>query len=222
MEEIKKRNELAEYYMQEHKNFDFHKFLLNENLLLNNGAIILITPNQIIFTRNNPNEGSVPGSGGHADTYDTLNKIIYGLPLNNKIYKDNPEYLDYIREAGFQIKYCQNIEIDIINEGHGIIHMRAIRIVLPKTITKEQLSFLEYLQSEYGDLLNNISIMMRENFEDHLITFKTKDGKNLYVDNFIPVIEYAKDNLIDNEKKVITENNIFGITIDDIKTYNTG
>ena len=53
--------------------------------------------------------------------------------------------------------------------------------------------------------------------ETPLILFKNKDKHDTLCNSFAPLIEYAKNNLVDKNKKVIEEKHIIGTTIKDIK-----
>ncbi len=218
MNEAEIRNKYLEHYMVENERFDMSKFILSNKNLVDNGAIILITPNQIVFTRNNPKEGGEIGSGSHDDTYDILNKVLYDLPLNNRIFKIDSKELEEALERSFQIKYKQNILIRMINEGKGVIHMRGIYVELPSSITASQLEFLIYLEEQYGIILKYISNEMVKAGETPLILFKNKERQNVLCNSFEPLIEYARNNLVDKEKEVIEEKHIIGTTIIDIKS----
>ena len=115
MKELDIRNNYLEHYKKENEMFDMAKFILSNEIVVDNGAIILITPNQIVITRNNPKNGGKIGSGSHDDTYDILNKVLYDLPLNNRIFKIDSKELEEAVERNFQIKYKQNILIRMIN-----------------------------------------------------------------------------------------------------------
>ena len=76
MEDTEKRKNYLEYFKNETMMFDLEKFILDNDITIDNGAIGIITPNQILFVRNLPKESSIkPGSGNHYDTYDFLTKI---------------------------------------------------------------------------------------------------------------------------------------------------
>lgn len=218
MNEAEIRNKYLEHYMAENEKFDMAKFILSNKSLVDNGAIILITPNQIVFTRNNPKEGGEIGSGSHDDTYDILNKVLYDLPLNNRIFKINSKELEEAVEKNFQIKNRQNILIRMINEGKNVIHMRGIYVELPISITESQLEFLTYLEEQYGILFKYMSNEMVKDGETPLILFKNKDRQNVFCNSLAPLIEYARDNLVDKNKEVIEEKHIIGNTLEDIKT----
>ena len=128
MNELEIRKNYLEHYKKENEMFDMSKFFLSNDIVLDNGAIIAITPNQLIITRNNPKEGGKIGSGSHDDTYDILNKVLYDMPLNNRIFEIGSKELEDAVEKNFEIKNKQNILIRMINEGKSIIHMRGINI----------------------------------------------------------------------------------------------
>ena len=217
MKEAEIRNRYLEHYKYENDTFDMSKFFLSNKIVVDNGTIILITPNQIVFTRNNPKEGGKIGSGSHDDTYDTLSKVLYDLPFTNRIFKIDSKELEETLERSFQIKYKQNILIRMINEGKSIIHMRGIYVELPSSITESQLKFLVYLEEQYGLLFKYLSNEMVKVGETPLVLFKNKDKHDTLCNSFAPLIEYAKNNLVDKNKKVIEEKNIIGTTIKDIK-----
>lgn len=182
MNELEIRKNYLEHYKKENDTFDMAKFILSNDIVLDNGAIITITPNQIIITRNNPKEGGKIGSGSHDDTYDILNKVLYDLALNNRIFKINSKELEEVVEKNFQIKNKQNILIRMINEGKSVIHMRGINVELPNSITQSQLQFLIYLEEQYGIILKYISNEMVKDGETPLILFKDKARKDIYCD----------------------------------------
>lgn len=215
MNDVEIRKTYLRYYKLENNTFDLAKFILNNNVLINNGAIILITPNQILFSKNNPNNDENKGSGTHDTTNDLLTKTIYNLPFDSRKYTDDSKELKCIEK----IKNDQNILIRLINEGNKIIHMRAIFVELPTSVTLSQIGFLQYLEYNYGNLLKRISTNMVNSYEDSLIVFNTKKHESIYCHSFEPIINYAKENLLDNRKEIIEENYIFGTTKEDIETY---
>ena len=217
MKELDIRNNYLEHYKKENEMFDMAKFILSNEIVVDNGAIILITPNQIVITRNNPKNGGKIGSGSHDDTYDILNKVLYDLPLNNRIFKIDSKELEEAVERNFQIKYKQNILIRMINEGKSVIHMRGVFIELPSSITESQLEFLIYLEEQYDVLFKSMSNEMVKDGETPLIMFKNKERQDVYCNSFEPLIEYAKNNLVVKNKEVIEEKHIIGTTLDDIK-----
>lgn len=217
MEDTEKRKNYLEYFKNETMMFDLEKFILDNDITIDNGAIGIITPNQILFVRNLPREGSIkPGSGNHYDTYDILTKVLYELPLDNRKFHRGSKELEYYVERNFDIKNGQNIFIRIINEGNGLIHMRGIFIELPIKITSSQLNFLKYLEEKYRILLKTIGGKMVNNGEDSLIYFQKKNREGIFCNSFLPVIEYVKENLIDDVKQIIEEKYIIGDTIEDI------
>ena len=216
MNEIDIRNEYLEHYKRENDAFDMANFILNNEIVVDNGAIILITPNQVVITRNNPKEGGKIGSGSHDDTYDILNKVLYDLPFNKRIIKTESKELEEEFEKEFQIKNKQNILIRMINEGKSVIHMRGIYVELPSTITESQLEFLIYLEEQYGIIFKFMSNEMVKDGETPLICFKDKARKDVFCNSFEPLIEYARKNLVDKEKDVIVESHLIGTTLNDI------
>jgi len=218
MNELEIRKNYLEHYKKENEMFDMSKFFLSNDIVLDNGAIIAITPNQLIITRNNPKEGGKIGSGSHDDTYDILNKVLYDMPLNNRIFEIGSKELEDAVEKNFEIKNKQNILIRMINEGKSIIHMRGINIELPDSITESQLQFIIYLEEKYGIIFKYLSNEMVKNGETLLIIFKNKDRQDIFSNSFATLIEYAKNNLVDKKKEVIEEKHIIGTTIDDIKS----
>lgn len=217
MNEIDIRNKYLEHYKHENDTFDMASFILNNEIVVDNGAIILITPNQVVITRNNPKEGGKIGSGSHDDTYDILNKVLYDLPFNKRIIKTESKELEEEFEKEFQIKNKQNILIRMINEGKSVIHMRGIYVELPSTITESQLEFLIYLEEQYGIIFKFISNEMVKDGETPLIIYKNKEKQDVLCNSFAPLIDYARDNLVDKNKEVIKEKYIIGKTIEDIK-----
>lgn len=221
MDELELRKKYKEYFENEAKTVDLIKFILDNNISIDNGVIGIVTPNQILFTRNLPKEGgNKPGSGSHDITNDILTKVLYELPLDNRIFARGSKELEYYVERNFDIKNGQNILIRMINEGNKIIHMRAICIEFPISITTSQLNFLKYLEERYGEMLKYISKRKVNNGEDSLMFFQKKNRENVYCDSFLPAIEYAEKNLIDDVKQVIEEKYIIGITMKDIMKSN--
>lgn len=204
MDEVKNEDEYLTYFVHENKIFDLSKFMLNDDVVMDNGACILITPNQLISTRNIPSNNSKPGSGMHDDTNYYLTSALYETDLNRNIY---------IREK-------QNILIRMINEGKDIIHIKGVSIDLPNTITLSQLEFLNYLEDNYGEVLTTISNKMMKYGELPLILFRNKDNKDIFCKSFKELIEYAKNNLLDINKEIIEEKNIIGLTLEDIRNKN--
>ena len=220
MTELELRRGYIEYANDELKIFDLIKFMFDDNIVVDNGAIGIITPNQMIFVRNLPKEGNnKPGSGNHYDTYDILTKVIYELPLDNRIFARGSKELEYYVERNFDIKNGQNIFIRMINEGNKKKHMRAICIQFPIKITTSQLVFLKFIEEKYGELLKLTGDKMVRNGEEPLIFFQKKNRENVYCNSFLPAIEYAEDFLIDDVKQVIKEIHIIGITVNDIMKY---
>lgn len=216
MEDLQLRKNYVEYIKNENDSFDLIKFILDKDISIDNGAIGIITPNQMIFVRNLPKEGgNKTGSGSHDITYDILTKVLYELPLDNRIFARGSKELEYYVERNFDIKNGQNIFIRMINEGNEIIHMRAICIEFPISITTSQLNFLKYLEERYGEMLKYISKRKVNNGEDSLMFFQKKNRENVYCDSFLPAIEYAEENLIDDVKQVIEEKYIIGQTLED-------
>ena len=204
MNDIYNKEKYLEFFNNENQTFDFKRFIQNDDIVMDNGACILITPNQLLITRNIPGENGKPGSGMHDDTNYILTSTLY--ETNLKTNRD-------IREN-------QNILIRMINEGKDIIHIRGISIDLPNTITYSQLEFLQYLEDNYGEVLTSISDKMMQYGELPLILFKSKENRDVFCKSFKDVIEYAKNNLVDPNKKIIEENSIIGLTIEDIHNKN--
>lgn len=218
MEDLELRKNYLDYFEKECNLFDLEKFITDNNLRIDNGAIGLITPNEILFVRNLPlKKSNKPGSGSHDVTHDILTKVIYDLPLDNRIFlKDSPE-LEYYVERNFDIKNGQNIFIRMINEGYSVIHNRAICIEFPKSVTSKQIEFLQYLEDMYGKTLLSIGNNMVKNGEDSLVYFKKNNRESVFCNSFKEAIEYAKENLVDEKKVVIEEKYIIGMTLEDIK-----
>ena len=205
LNDSKSRNEFStewqeymNYYQKEISSFNLDEFLLDDNTSQANGAVGVITPNQLVFTRTINS-----GRGPHGKTFDTLTSIMYNLPItdefkinetNNKIYTISTE---------------QNILIRMINEGEGEMHQRGLIFYLPDNITESQVEFLVYLEDRYKTLFQNIS----KTDGEPLIFFRTLDNKNQYCDSLTPLIEYAKSNLVTDNKKIISEENYMGITL---------
>lgn len=217
MDDLDLRKKYLDYFKNEAKIFDFEKFIMDDDVAIDNGAVGIITPNEIAFARNIPNKGcSKPGSGSHDNTNDLLTKVLYDLSLENKMFINGSKETEYSIMQINEIKNGQNILIRMINEGYGVIHNRAICIEFPTKITTSQLEFLQYLEGMYGTLLHTIGENMVKKGEYPLIFFQKKDRKNVFCNSFRPAIEYAKENLVDDVKQVIDEKYIIGITKENI------
>lgn len=220
MKDLENRNKYLEFYEKETNIFDLNKFISSNDIEINNGAIIAITPNQIVFTRNIPKPNLKIGSGSHDDTYYILTCILYNLPITNRLFVFDDKKLEEDVRKNNYIREEQNILIRMINEGKSFIHMRALFVELPKTITNSQLEFLIYLENIYGETLKTISKEMVNSGELPLLYFKTIDNEDKYCLSFEPLIEYAKNNLVKDNKHIISEEYIIGTTLDNIKSSN--
>ena len=209
MNEIEKRNKYLNYYAQQTKTFDLNEFMTTDNTKINNGAIFLITPNQIVFTKNLPKHGAEPGSGFHEDTVDMLNYALYDLSLSDEELEKTNRTNKYLKEE-------QNIIFRMINEFGVRYSVKGIFVDYPPTITKNQLDFLEYIEQIYGNLLKRISNDLMNEGKGPLIVFKTKENDDIFCTSIDTFIEYAEQNLLVDNKKIIQENHIIGTTMENI------
>ena len=202
------KEELFNFFKQEHQSFNLKSFFEKEETKKDNGALILITPNQIIFTRT-IDKGTGIGSGMHEDTKFFLTKLLYNIPLNyNEETIEQKDKENYLAES-------QNIMIRLFNETpidfYGLCgNIKNIWIDFPKNITTTQLSFLKQLEKEYGEFLREVSIKQEQEITGELIGFSNNKKQAITDHTFQKAIEYAENYLIDDSIEIINEDIIIG------------
>ena len=200
------KKELINYFSRENAIFSFEEFFTDS--INDKRAIILITPNQIIKTRNllcNDNERS-----GHDITYDYLTRALYNIMFdengvmlfNDKEMEDNKDAINYLQ-------YYQNIMIRMCNEG--VNNSKLVWIHIPPKVTSSQLEILKELNYETNTLFKKISKTINKDEDDYLVAFNNYHDKVVYGDSLDIVINYiVENNLIDDKEPIIEETCIIG------------
>jgi len=200
------KNELINYFSKENEIFNFEEFFTDSDE--DKRSIIVITPNQIIKTRNIIDNNS--NMSGHDITYDYLTRTIYnimfdknGIMLFDEIeMEDNKDALNYLQ-------YYQNIMIRMCNEG--VNHSKLVWIHIPPKVTTNQLKMLKYLNNETKMLFRKISKTMNKDDEDYLVAFNNFFDKVITGNTLDIAINYIiENNLINDNEPVIDESYIIG------------
>ncbi len=202
---MENRKKLYDFFKKEMEQFDLGNFFINDSIKKNNGAIGLITPTQLILTRN-IDFGNGVGSGDHNPTCDLLSNLIY-----------NREII-YSKEIEIEKIYLlqeQNILIRMFNESFGetIGTIKSIWIHFPSAVTETQIYFLKKLEDEYGEILKKVSQKQLITDEDPLVGFKDIKGNVIKDNSFNASIIYAEQCLLNKDRQIIPDEIIVGKTI---------
>ena len=198
--------DLINYFSKENEIFNFEEFFTDSDE--DKRSIIVITPNQIIKTRNIIDNNS--NMSGHDITYDYLTKTVYnimfdknGIMLFDEIeMEDNKDALNYLQ-------YYQNIMIRMCNEG--VNHSKLVWIHIPPKVTTNQLKMLKYLNNETKMLFRKISKTMNKDDEDYLVAFNNFFDKVITGNTLDIAINYIiENNLINDNEPIIDESYIIG------------
>lgn len=199
---MQNRHEIYKFFKKETEQFDLGQFFIKNQIKKNYGAIGLITPSQLVLTRN-IDIGNGIGSGDHNPTCDLLSNLLYNRPLR-QVKEIDIEKIYLLQE--------QNILIRMFNESFGQVigTIKSIWIHFPSKVTKSQIKFLKQLEEEYGEILKRISQTQLITDEDPLVGFKDIKGNIIKDDSFNASIIYAEQVLLDNEKDIIQDEIIIG------------
>ena len=200
------RKELINYFSRENAIFSFEEFFTDS--INDKRAIILITPNQIIKTRNllcNDNERS-----GHDITYDYLTRLLYDIMFDeNGVMLFDEKEMENNKDALNYLQYYQNIMIRMCNEG--VNNSKLVWIHIPPKVTSSQLEMLKELNYETNTLFKKISKTINKDEDDYLVAFNNYHDKVVYGDTLDIVINYIiENNLIDDNEPIIEETCIIG------------
>ena len=198
--------DLINYFSKENEIFNFEEFFTDSDE--DKRSIIVITPNQIIKTRNIIDNNS--NMSGHDITYDYLTRTVYnimfdknGIMLFDEIeMEDNKDALNYLQ-------YYQNIMIRMCNEG--VNHSKLVWIHIPPKVTTNQLKMLKYLNNETKMLFRKISKTMNKDDGDYLVAFNNFFDKVITGNTLDIAINYIiENNLINDNEPIIDESYIIG------------
>jgi len=195
------KKELINYFSRENAIFSFEEFFTDS--INDKRAIILITPNQIIKTRNllcNDNERS-----GHDITYDYLTRLLYDITFDeNGVMLFDEKEMENNKDALNYLQYYQNIMIRMCNEG--VNNSKLVWIHIPPKVTSSQLEILKELNYETNTLFKKISKTINKDEDDYLVAFNNYHDKVVYGDTLDIVINYIiENNLIDDKEPIIEE-----------------
>ena len=200
------KNELINYFSKENDMFSFDEFFTDSNN--DKRAIIVITPSQIIKTRNIRDNNN--NMSGHDITYDYLTMTLYDIffdkngvmIFNEKEKEDNKDALNYLQ-------YYQSIMIRMCNEG--VNNSKLVWIHIPPKVTTSQFEMLKELNNETKTLFKNISKIIHKDDDEYLVAFNNFHDEVIYGDTLDVAINYIiKNNLIDDTTPIIEENCIIG------------
>lgn len=200
------KKELITYFSKENEIFSFEEFFTDS--INDKRAIILITPNQIIKTRNllcNDNERS-----GHDITYDYLTRLLYDITFDeNGVMLFDEKEMENNKDALNYLQYYQNIMIRMCNEG--VNNSKLVWIHIPPKVTSSQLEMLKELNYETNTLFKKISKTIKNNEDEYLVAFNDYHDEVIYGDSLDIVINYIiENNLIDDNEPIIEETCIIG------------
>ena len=163
------KKELINYFSRENAIFSFEEFFTDSSN--DKRAIILITPNQIIKTRNllcNDNERS-----GHDITYDYLTRLLYDITFDeNGVMLFDEKEMENNKDALNYLQYYQNIMIRMCNEG--VNNSKLVWIHIPPKVTSSQLEMLKELNYETNTLFKKISNLFTYLFFNDIILFRNE------------------------------------------------
>ena len=200
------KKELITYFSKENEIFSFEEFFTDSSK--DKRAIIVITPNRIVKTRNllnNDNERS-----GHDITYDYLTRVLYNIMLDeNEVMLFNDKEMEDNKDAIKYLQYYQNIMIRMCNEG--VNNSKLVWIHIPPKVTSSQLEMLKELNYETNTLFKKISKTIKNNEDEYLVAFNDYHDEVIYGDSLDIVINYIiENNLIDDNEPIIEETCIIG------------
>lgn len=200
------KKELITYFSKENEIFSFEEFFTDSSK--DKRAIIVITPNRIVKTRNllnNDNERS-----GHDITYDYLTRVLYNIMFDeNKVMLFNDKEMEDNKDAIKYLQYYQNIMIRMCNEG--VNNSKLVWIHIPPKVTSSQLEMLKELNYETNTLFKKISKTIKNNEDEYLVAFNDYHDEVIYGDSLDIVINYIiENNLIDDNEPIIEETCIIG------------
>ena len=207
------KKELINYFSKENEIFSFEEFFTDSSK--DKRAIIVITPNQIIKTRNildNDNERS-----GHDITYDYLTRVLYNIIFDeNGVMLFDEKEMEDNKDAINYLQYYQNIMIRMCNEG--VNNSKLVWIHIPPKVTTSQLEMLKELNYETNTLFKKISKTIKNNEDEYLVAFNDYHDEVIYGDSLDIVINYImNNNLIEDNEPIIEENCIIGENNEDVK-----
>ena len=196
------RSKFEAYITNSINHFDLKKFFLENGDKKSNGAVGIITPNQMILTKTLDD-----GEFDHNPTFQAITEFIYSIPFNYDI--DNQD--KYYKKELF-LKKHQNIYIRMFNEQFSSLfgNIKSIWIEFPDTITSAQLLFLEYIEDKYGQFLREISIQQNIEDRDPMVGFNNLNGNTILDHSFEKAIQHSKEYLLDDNKDIIEEDYIIG------------
>ena len=200
------KKELITYFSKENEIFSFEEFFTDSSK--DKRAIIVITPNRIVKTRNllnNDNERS-----GHDITYDYLTRVLYNIMFDeNEVMLFNDKEMEDNKDAIKYLQYYQNIMIRMCNEG--VNNSKLVWIHIPPKVTSSQLEMLKELNYETNTLFKKISKTIKNNEDEYLVAFNDYHDEVIYSDSHDIVINYIiENNLIDDNEPIIEETCIIG------------
>lgn len=200
------KKELITYFSKENEIFSFEEFFTDSSK--DKRAIIVITPNRIVKTRNllnNDNERS-----GHDITYDYLTRVLYNIMFDeNEVMLFNDKEMEDNKDAIKYLQYYQNIMIRMCNEG--VNNSKLVWIHIPPKVTCSQLEMLKELNYETNTLFKKISKTIKNNEDEYLVAFNDYHDEVIYGDSLDIVINYIiENNLIDDNEPIIEETCIIG------------
>lgn len=200
------KKELITYFSKENEIFSFEEFFTDSSK--DKRAIIIITPNRIVKTRNllnNDNERS-----GHDITYDYLTRVLYNIMFDeNEVMLFNDKEMEDNKDAIKYLQYYQNIMIRMCNEG--VNNSKLVWIHIPPKVTSSQLEMLKELNYETNTLFKKISKTIKNNEDEYLVAFNDYHDEVIYGDSLDIVINYIiENNLIDDNEPIIEETCIIG------------
>ena len=200
------KKELITYFSKENEIFSFEEFFTDSSK--DKRAIIVITPNRIVKTRNllnNDNERS-----GHDITYDYLTRVLYNIMFDeNEVMLFNDKEMEDNKDAIKYLQYYQNIMIRMCNEG--VNNSKLVWIHIPPKVTSSQLEMLKELNYETNTLFKKISKTIKNNEDEYLVAFNDYHDEVIYGDSLDIVINYIiENNLIDDNEPIIEETCIIG------------
>ena len=181
------KKELITYFSKENEIFSFEEFFTDSSK--DKRAIIVITPNRIVKTRNllnNDNERS-----GHDITYDYLTRVLYNIMFDeNKVMLFNDKEMEDNKDAIKYLQYYQNIMIRMCNEG--VNNSKLVWIHIPPKVTSSQLEMLKELNYETNTLFKKISKTIKNNEDEYLVAFNDYHDEVIYGDSLDIQNEFKK------------------------------
>lgn len=195
--------DLINYFSKENETFSFEEFFTDDDK--DKRGIIVITPNQMIKTRNILDNNT--NLSGHDLTYDYLTRVLYNIMFDkNGFMLFNEQEMESNKDAINYLQYYQNIMIRMCNEG--VNNSKLVWIHIPHCVTTNQLELLKELNKETNKLFKDICKSMDKDNDDYLVAF-TDSFDNQYVGDTLDIaINYIIDNNLINDNELIIEENI--------------